>query len=242
MIHQPDASSLHDPNSFDGPRERIMSNRRERRVDIARVVRGLPLATLGLIASVVTGGAAMLNEADQVPPGVADIIHVCSSCHGLRGHSTSSLFPRLARQQRDYIVMQLKAFRDHTRADPHAKAYMWGMAARLTDAQVVSIADYYAAQPPVRGEADPSLQAVAGAKIYTKGIPSSKVPACMNCHGKEAEGHGTSPRLAGQHSDYLARQMRWYASMARANQVMYETARRLTPEQIAAVAVYLARQ
>ncbi len=64
---------------------------------------------------------------------MAGTVHVCSSCHGPKGRSISSTFPRLAGQQKDYIEAQLKAFRDHTRADPHAKTYMWGMAARLSD-------------------------------------------------------------------------------------------------------------
>ena len=64
----------------------------------------------------------------------------------------------------------------------------------------------------------------------------------MNCHGKKAEGRGTTPQLAGQHPDYLARQLEWFASMARANQIMYESSRNLTPEQIDAVAAYLGNQ
>jgi cytochrome c553 len=202
-------------------------------------MRGLSLAAFGL--AVLAGTRVTAGE---VPPAVSEIIHVCSSCHGLRGHSTSSLFPRLAGQQRDYIVMQLKAFRDRSRADLHAKAYMWGMSARLTDAQIASIADYYAAEPPFDGDddPDPSPQAAAGAEIYRKGIASEKVPACIRCHGKKGEGDGTTPRLAGQHADYLARQLEWFASRERANQVMYESSKNLTPDQIAAVSAYLGGQ
>ena len=63
--------------------------------------------------------AAVPSSAD-----ISGIIHVCSSCHGPEGHSISSTFPRLAGQQKDYIERQLRAFRDHTRADPHALTYM----------------------------------------------------------------------------------------------------------------------
>ena len=83
---------------------------------------------------------------------VAGTVHVCSSCHGPGGRSTSSTFPRLAGQQKDYLVAQLQAFRDHTRADPHAKTYMWGMAARLSDPLIEGIAAYYSSQPAVAGE------------------------------------------------------------------------------------------
>lgn len=214
-----------------------MIDQQPSRIRVACMVRGLSLIAVGLAAL-----PASRAPAGEVPPAIAETIHVCSSYHGLQGHSTSSLFPRLAGQQKDYIVTQLQAFRDHTRADRHAKTYMWGMAARLTDAQVASIADYYASQPPVDGEPDPSPQITTGAQIYAKGIPSEKVPACMNCHGKKGEGQGTTPRLAGQHPDYLARQLEWFASTARANQIMYESSRNLTPEQIEAVAAYLGNQ
>ena len=58
----------------------------------------------------------------------------CQNCHGPRGNSTSATFPRLNGQQADYIAAQLKNFRSHSRTDPHAVAYMWGMASQLDDA------------------------------------------------------------------------------------------------------------
>lgn len=218
-----------------------MIDQPRRRSGTAWVASGTSVAVLGLVALAATGAPAM-HESVEPPPPVAETIHVCSSCHGFRGRSTSSLFPVLAGQQKNYIETQLKAFRDHSRADPHAEAYMWGMAARLTDAQISLIADYYGAQQPVYSHADPSPQVAAGAQIYTEGVPFAKVPACMNCHGKKAEGDGKTPRLAGQHPDYLVRQLEWFASMARASQVMYESSMNLTAEQIAAVAAYLGSQ
>jgi len=45
---------------------------------------------------------------------------VCASCHGPAGVSTSPAFPKIAGQRAEYLENQLKAFRDHTRADPMA--------------------------------------------------------------------------------------------------------------------------
>jgi cytochrome c553 len=181
------------------------------------------------------------------PPGsgsadstVAGTVQVCSSCHGPDGRSISPTFPRLAGQQKDYIVAQLQAFRDKTRADPHAQTYMWGMAARLSDPTIDGIAAYYASQTPVAGEPGASPEIAAGKKIYAEGIPSESVPACMACHGEKAEGNGPVPRLAGQHQAYLARQLEAFASMARANEIMHENSKELTPEQISEVSAYLA--
>lgn len=201
-------------------------------------------AVLWTVAGALCAGfAAASAEAQPAaapsPADIAGIVHVCSSCHGPGGHSTSSTFPRLAGQQKDYIERQLKAFRDHTRADPHALTYMWGMAARLTNPQIAGIAAYYAAQPPVAGEPDNSPDAAAGHKIFTQGIAAQHVPACNTCHG--AEGHGLSafPRLAGQHRAYIERQLEAFASNARANQIMHENSKNLTEEQIREVAAYV---
>jgi len=202
-------------------------------------IAGMALAALTLAAC----------NATSMPPGgaatnsvVAGTVHVCSSCHGPEGRSISSTFPRLAGQQKDYIEAQLEAFRDHTRADPHAKTYMWGMAARLDDPTIAAIAAYYAAQTPVPGEPASSPEITAGKKIFTAGIPSQSVPACMACHGDKAQGNGPIPRLAGQHPAYLARQLEAFASNARANVIMHQNSKNLTAAQISEVTVYLATQ
>lgn len=154
----------------------------------------LLLAALGLAAC---GSTSPGPQAAGGAPDVSDTVHVCSSCHGPGGHSISSTFPRLAGQQKDYLIAQLTAFRDHTRADPHAQTYMWGMAARLNNPMIAALAAYYSAQPPVPGTPDNSPAAQAGRKIYTEGIAAENVPACVLCHGEKGAGNSTIPRLAG---------------------------------------------
>lgn len=176
------------------------------------------------------------------PVDVEGTVHVCSSCHGAGGRSVSSTFPRLAGQQKDYLEAQLKAFRDHTRADPHARTYMWGMAARLSDALIAGIADYYSKQPPVPGTPDSSPEAAAGRRIYNEGIAAASAPACKGCHGDHAEGNAVIPRLAGQHHEYIERQLEAFASNARANEIMHQNSLHLTPEQIRDVAAFVATQ
>lgn len=204
-------------------------------------------ALAALLALLAAPCGAQAPQAGGAPPAggpvdVSGTIHVCSSCHGPGGRSVSSTFPRLAGQQKDYLEAQLKAFRDHSRADPHAKTYMWGMAARLSDPLIDGIAGYYSSQPPVPGSPDNSAEATAGRKIYTEGIASPSVPACMACHGEHAEGNSVIPRLAGQHRAYIERQLEAFASMARANEVMHENSKNLTADQIRDVAAFLATQ
>jgi len=204
-----------------------------------RLTASLP-STFAFVALAVAACGGKGPESGSADSTVAGTVQVCSSCHGPDGRSISPTFPRLAGQQKDYIVVQLQAFRDKTRADPHAQTYMWGMAARLSDTTIDGIAAYYASQTPVAGEPGTSPEIAAGDKIFTEGIPSESVPACMACHGEKAEGNGPIPRLAGQHRAYLARQLEAFASMARANEVMHENSKDLTAEQISEVTAYLA--
>jgi cytochrome c553 len=193
------------------------------------------ILALGLAAC--TAGPAL--EGRRPPADIAGTVHVCTSCHGPGGYSISSTFPRLAGQQKGYLVAQLKAFRDHTRADPHAKTYMWGMTARLSNAQIEALAAYFSSQPPVPGTPDNSPAAAAGRRIFDHGIPAKGVPACKACHGDKAQGNGVFPRLAGQHRAYIEGQLEAFASNARENAIMHQNAKNLTPEQIRDIAAYV---
>ena len=171
---------------------------------------------------------------------VPDLVtRVCSACHGAHGASISPTFPNLAGQQIVYLETQLKAFRDHSRADPHAQAFMWGMAAQLTDSGITEIAAYYASQPPASGKSAGSAEVAAGKKIFNDGIEAQQVPPCQSCHGAEANGNGPFPRLAGQHRNYLEKQLEAFAVNLRANEIMHQNSKNLTALQISQLAAYL---
>jgi cytochrome c553 len=163
----------------------------------------------------------------------------CSTCHGARGISVSPTFPHLAGQQAAYLEAQLKAFRDRSRADPHAQAFMWGMAAQLTDSTIAEIAAYFAAQPPAKGTPAGSAEIASGKKIFEEGIAAPQVQPCQSCHMPNAEGNAVFPRLAGQHRGYLERQLEVYATGLRANPIMHESAKNLSALQISQVAAFL---
>jgi cytochrome c553 len=166
----------------------------------------------------------------------------CSTCHGARGTSVSPTFPNLAGQSAAYLEAQLKAFRDRSRADPHAQAFMWGMAAQLTDSMISDIAAYFASQPPAKGTPAGRDEVAAGKAIYEDGIGAQRVPACKSCHGPKAEGNGPFPRLAGQHRDYLEKQLEAFAVNLRANPIMHENSKSLTALQISQVAAFLSEE
>ncbi len=204
-----------------------------------RCAQALAVAFALALAACNTGKPTGAPSAAEEQSVVEGTVHVCSSCHGLRGKSVSPTFPNLAAQQKAYIVAQLKAFRDHTRADPHAHTYMWGMAAKLSDATIDGVAQYFSTQPAVPGApGDPALVA-AGERIYKSGVPERKVPACAGCHGANGQGNAIIPRLAGQHPGYIAEQLGNFITMARANEIMHQNSMNLTSQEIQQLAAYV---
>jgi len=71
----------------------------------------------------------------------------CAACHGETGVGGNPAWPHLAGQKATYLANTLKAFRAGLRKDP----MMAGVARSLSDADIASLADYYAAQPCAAG-------------------------------------------------------------------------------------------
>lgn len=194
------------------------------------------LASALALSCVASSAMAQQSEARKLAA------QVCASCHGPRGESISSAFPRLAGQQAQYLEEQLKAFRDRTRADPMAQAYMWGMTSQIDDGTIKQLAAYYSAQKPVRGSTSGAQAVQQGRAIYEKGIASTKVQACAGCHGENGEGNAAFPRLAGQHAEYLVKQLVLFKSELRAESSaapMHSISVGMSFEQMEAVSAYL---
>jgi cytochrome c553 len=167
-------------------------------------------------------------------------VHVCASCHGEAGRSSDARFPALAAQPRDYTIRQLKDFRDKGRAETDVQAYMWGVSALLSDAAIEGLAAYYAQQAPRQGHSTHGALQARGRDIFLHGLPGQGVRACASCHGEKAEGAAGFPRLAGQHADYLVRQLKVFRTPLRPHGVvMKNETRAMNDGQMRAVAAYL---
>jgi cytochrome c553 len=203
-------------------------------------------AAVALACTVV--GTAWTAEISVPPdPGARDartlVSFACSKCHGWSGNgvSISPLFPILAGQNPVYIEEQLKLLRQHGRADPHARAFMWGISHALTDEQIQGLALYFSSQPAVSGRpsTNPAL-AAKGKEIYENGVPEPrKVIKCIECHGETSAGTNTVPRLAGQHAGYMALQLHYYRDGLRQNKLMNRNVKNITDDEIAAVIEYI---
>ena len=177
------------------------------------------------------------QSADQAARRVA--VGTCATCHGKGGNSDVPKFPKLAGQREGYLAAQLKAFRDQSRGDADAIAYMWGMASPLSDGMIAALAHYYASQTLAPGRPTNTALTAKGREIYVNGIASENIPACGTCHGARAEGTADFPRLAGQHAEYVIKQLYSFRNESRNAAVMHGVAKDMKLPEMQAVAAYL---
>lgn len=205
-------------------------------------------STLALLAAATALSAGCANPersrnlADANVSATTLAQQVCSNCHGVTGMAVSPNFPNLAGQVEPYFVAQLNGFKSHSRQDPAGFEYMWGLSRHLTDDQIKGLAVYYAAQSP-------TLQAVegdrarldAGKSIFETGVADKGVPACASCHGEKGHGQATFPRIAGQHADYVVKQLVVFQRTddRPEGSIMKTVAHELTRQNIDDVAGYL---
>jgi cytochrome c553 len=162
---------------------------------------------------------------------------VCALCHGADGESSSEIFPRLAGQHWEYIAKQLDNFKSGKRES----TAMSQMVAKLTPDEMVAVGKYFEKKKaPAEPPKDSALASV-GKYIYASGNKFSGVPACAGCHGPDALGTSSLPRLAGQYASYTESQLNQFSKRQRTNDnaVMHTIVEKMTPLEMAAVAEYL---
>jgi cytochrome c553 len=117
---------------------------------------------------------------------------------------------------------------------------MWGLT-RLSPPQVQGLADYFASQAPTFGRPGLPEMEAEGRRIFKEGIPDHNVQMCSACHGAQGEGNGQFPRIAGQHADYVAKQLRIFqrTDQRPLGAAMKVVTHDLTDRQIEALAVFL---
>lgn len=166
----------------------------------------------------------------------------CVACHGVDGNSTTPLWPKIAGQSQQYFIKQMRDFQkgeSGKRYDPS----MSGMVAGLSEEDFVALADYYASQEIMLG-AVPEQWVSLGEQLYRGGDRGRGVPACSGCHAPSGQGNAPAgfPRLSGQHPEYIIEQLKKFQNGQRSNDpngMMQDIAKRMTPEQMEAVAHYV---
>ena len=132
----------------------------------------------------------------------------CVACHGQRGVAINSEWPNLAGQNIKYLKAQMKAFRDGLRTSPLMAPFV----RQLSDADIDSLAVYYAEQPA-------SIIVDGDNRLVQKG--RNLAAFCTPCHGSQGSPVASEwPKLSGQHAVYLKNQLSLFASGARINSHM----------------------
>jgi cytochrome c553 len=191
---------------------------------------------LCLVAGYASPAAAdYLNEADQAPH------EKCGYCHELDGNPRMTRYPRLAGQQRDYMVKQLKDFRSGRRTGE-----MQGTAELLSDRDIDIVSEYFSQQAVKLPQLDsqPGADQRLAKSLYQYGDSTRGLLACSACHGAVGLGGAAIPRLAGQHEAYLLQQLGEFKAGQRSNDVeaqMGDISRLLSDTEIAVLSAYLSR-
>ena len=177
------------------------------------------------------GASALSAHAQGDPAAGKDKAAVCAACHGLDGNATVPQYPNLAGQTARYLYLQLKDFKEGRRKDP----LMSPMAANLSKEDMYDLAAYFAQQKPA-----PSDYPVDSAKV-TAGKQVADAALCTMCHLGGFSGQNEVPRVAGQHYDYIVKQLTDFRERRRTNDAgsMTAYAKSLTDEQIDALAQYI---
>ena len=167
----------------------------------------------------------------------------CTGCHGPQGRG-GGLFPRIAGQPAGYLQRQLRDFRAGRRDNP----MMQPVAARLSDADIAALADYFSSlHPPFTAQtaALPEAAALRGRQLVTAGDWRHGVPACARCHGPDLAGVSPEiPALAGQSPQYMRKALRDFQEKNRhapPAMIMSHVSRGLSAADAQAVTAYIAQ-
>jgi len=193
-------------------------------------------ASFAVFISVPPAVAADFGDPAKAQPIAGQL---CAACHGADGNSPLPMNPSLAGQHPEYLFKQLNEFKSGSRNN----AVMMGMVAGLSAEDMRNLAAYYSAQKPGESAAKDKDLVAQGRKLFRGGNLATGVAACAGCHSPNGAGIPSQyPRLAGQHPEYVATQLKAFRAGERANDVnniMRAVAARLTDKEIASVAEYL---
>ncbi len=166
---------------------------------------GFAAAVMPATAIAVSTGDEQYAAALRLKPDLdrgAGLFELCAGCHGRDGDGASDgRVPAIAGQIASVLVKQLVDFRHDSRHSIRVQGFISHH--QLSAQDLADVAAYVRSLPPRRpAPLQEGPQTAQGAALFAA--------VCAKCHGAQGEGDsGTRvPRLAGQHSQYLAEQLR----------------------------------
>ena len=163
-----------------------------------------------------------------------EINYTCAGCHGEFGQGVADgTYPRLAGLNALYLARQMRLFK--TRARLNIPMFPYATEREMPEEDVLAISHYLSTikligkLPPIDEKTYNSLERLKLAKqvfnipFFPGDVKSGKIfynKECATCHGRDGLGKQKKhkdgsllvyPRLAGQHSRYLLRQIDTFA-------------------------------
>ena len=144
--------------------------------------------------------------AEEAAPKV-NTPEACGVCHGIDGNSPAGAFPNLAGQNWRYLYLQLKDFKEGRRNDP----LMSPIAKQLEKPEMQTLAKHFSTKKlkPLSFKSD-NARAAAGKKISDDAL-------CPMCHLGGFVGQNEIPKVAGQHPEYVRKQLTDFRAKTRTN-------------------------
>ena len=170
----------------------------------------------------------IVNALHAYKDGSRNKVIACAGCHGDGGVSSRSGIPNLVGLEPQYLVAAMKAYGSGQRKSTVMRALLAG----ASDAELNSIANYYAAQRPARARTPSSGDATAG---------KAASAVCEGCHGAASVAANPAwPALAGQDAQYIVNALHAYKDGSRSDATMKGLASALDDKTINDVAAYQA--
>jgi cytochrome c553 len=176
--------------------------------------------------------AGFLGSA-QAADRIEEVAETCNACHGANGVSENPAIPSIGGQHESYLK---KVLLDWKNGVSHSET----MASLIKDysvEQIAALAAYFAKKPwtPVAQKLDANL------------VKLGENPArrCAACHGDKGASHdGETPNLNGQWAEYLEMDTLKIRDgiIPVTDQRMVKAIKRLSAEEIKAVAAFFASQ
>ena len=166
-------------------------------------------------------------------------LSTCLRCHGSNADEpVPPSLPRLDIQSPIYLSDSLRAYRERARAS----GFMQSAATGLSDGEIESLANHFGGKPSISESLEQSISESANTpEVALTGSAFRQIPACVGCHGLSTPARPDFPRLSGQNSEYLERQLRLFVSVPHLrgggpfSNLMGEAARNLKEEDIKAL-------
>lgn len=161
----------------------------------------------------------------------------CAECHGMNGVSDEAGKPHLAAQRLVYLHRVLKAYQTRERHSDlmnHATGF-------LNDEALLSVAAYYASQPPAPGSTEAAPPEMPAGDPF--GGIRDDMKKCVKCHGEDGNSTASGmPNLTAQSPAYFVTSMQAYGDGERDHKLMSRLVGGLSEQEIADMGVFYAVQ